>query len=106
MADKPSMSEEEYFAREDALKKRKLALEQQRQLAETRKEELKKLHSMHCPKCGMDLQAINFRGIEVDHCFNCGGYFLDAGEMEKLAEPQQGAIVCSILNWFRTDPRK
>jgi hypothetical protein len=101
MSDKPSHSEDEYFAREDALKRQKLALEQQKQLAQSQKDELKKLHYMKCPKCGMDLHAISVRGVEVDKCFNCRGTFLDEGELEKLASPEQGAVMTAILNWFK-----
>jgi hypothetical protein len=98
---KPSSSEEEYFAREDAEKKRKLALEQQRQMAKKEKEELKKLHHMHCVKCGMKMQEMSFRGVVIDRCFNCGGTFLDAGEFEKLAGAEGGAVMKSILNIFK-----
>ena len=27
---------------------------------------------------------VNFRGVQVDNCFSCGGMFLDQGEAEKL----------------------
>jgi uncharacterized protein len=99
--DKPSNTEDEYFAREDALKKQKLALEQQKAMAQKQKEELKKLHFMRCPKCGMELQAIKFRGVELGRCFSCGGHWLDAGELEKVAEPEHGKVMGSVLNWFK-----
>ena len=57
--DKPSQHEDEYFAREDIEKKRKLALEQAQELAASEREELKTLHYMKCPKCGMDLQTLD-----------------------------------------------
>ena len=102
MSDKPSRSEEEFFAREDALKKQKLAQEQQRQLADAHKAELKTLHYMHCPKCGMELHTISFRGFAVEQCFGCHGTWLDAGELEKLAQPEHGAVMSSVLNWFQS----
>ncbi|MBK6916071.1 MAG: zf-TFIIB domain-containing protein [Deltaproteobacteria bacterium] len=40
---------------------------------------------MHCPKCGMELSEITFRGVKVDKCFACGGVWLDDGELEELA---------------------
>lgn len=46
---------------------------------------LRKLHFMHCPKCGLKLEEITFRGVRVDKCFACGGVFLDDGELEDLA---------------------
>ncbi len=98
---KPSSTEEEYFAREEAEKKRKLALEQKRALATKEREDLKKQHWMRCPKCGMELNTIQFRGIDIDRCFSCNGTWLDEGELEKLAgkEPQ-GVVVRGILDLF------
>ncbi|MFO0632487.1 MAG: zf-TFIIB domain-containing protein [Nannocystaceae bacterium] len=43
------------------------------------------LHYMRCPKCGMELLEITFRGVRVDKCFDCGGVWLDDGELEELA---------------------
>ncbi|MGI5862634.1 MAG: zf-TFIIB domain-containing protein [Myxococcales bacterium] len=104
MSIKPHSTEEEYFAREEALKRQKLAAEQARKLAEEQKKQLKELHWMHCPKCGMDLQTITYRGVEIDRCFGCNGVWLDEGELEKLAtgedEEKKGAVVRSILNLF------
>ena len=41
-----------------------------------------------CPRCdGVKLQRHFFsarRQVEVDHCPNCAGYWLDAGELEKI----------------------
>ena len=98
---KPSSSEEEYFAREDALKKQKLHLEEVKKLAEHRKAELKALHYMKCPNCGMDLHTIELRGLSIHRCLSCHGHWLNAGELEKLTDPQQGAVMGSVLNWFR-----
>ena len=100
MSDKPSNAEEEYFARENAERLRKLAAEQKAALASTQREELKKRHWMRCPKCGMELKEIGFRGVQVDRCFSCGGTYLDAGELEKIAAPEGGAIVKSMLRIF------
>jgi Zn-finger nucleic acid-binding protein len=41
-----------------------------------------------CPRCdGVKLKRHFFsalKKVEVDHCPNCGGYWLDAGELEKI----------------------
>jgi uncharacterized protein len=100
VTDKPSNAEEEYFARENAERLRKLAAEQKASLASSRREELKKRHFMRCPKCGMELKEIGFRGVQVDRCFSCGGTYLDAGELEKIAAPEGGAIVKAMLRIF------
>jgi ribosomal protein L37AE/L43A len=103
--DKPSSTEEEYFAREEIEKKRKLALQQSQSMAAQQKEELKKLHYMKCPKCGMDLQALKRGDVEIDTCFNCHGVFLDSGELERLqqqmAHEKDGRWMGAVLNLFK-----
>ncbi len=99
---KPSSSEDEYFARESAEKKRKLAHEQAKALEVTQKEELKKLHFMHCPKCGLTLQSVKFKSIEIDKCFACGVTVFDAGELEKIGVAETGETAMkSILRIFK-----
>lgn len=103
--EKPSSTEEEYFAREEIEKKRKLALQQSAQTAEKQREDLKKLHWMKCPKCGMDLQTLKQGNVELETCFNCGGVFLDSGELEQLMAQHghegSGKVMGAILNLFK-----
>jgi Zn-finger nucleic acid-binding protein len=82
MTEKPSQSEEEYFARKEAelLKARRAAADAAREDAE------RKSHFMKCPKCGADLQVEQYEGIEVDRCTECQGVWFDAGEVEQLLE--------------------
>ena len=98
---KGSDTEEEYFARENAERLRKLAGEQKKALADTEREKLRQLHQMRCPKCGMELKEIGVRGVQVDRCFSCNGTWLDAGELEKLGVGQkEGSVLASILRVF------
>ena len=45
-----------------------------------------------CPRCeGIKLRRHRFSRtsrVEVDHCPNCAGYWLDAGELERIREEQ------------------
>ena len=98
---KPTQTEEEYFARENAERLRKIAAEQKKSLDKADQDKLKKLHYMRCPKCGMELKEIGVRGVQVDRCFSCNGTWLDAGELEKLGGGQQPeSVVTSILRVF------
>jgi hypothetical protein len=99
---KPSETEEEYFAREEAAKQHKLVVEQQRKLAEAEKERLKALHFMHCPKCGSELKTIAFQGVQIDRCFNCHGTFLDEKEFEQLVGKEPGFLE-RVAAVFRRD---
>jgi hypothetical protein len=103
---KGSQSEEEYFVREDAEKKRKLALQAAREKVAAEKEKLKQLHWMHCPKCGMDLHEVDFRGIDVDVCFNCNGVFLDQGELAAIVKRETEGVMTSILNLFKKETKE
>lgn len=102
--EKPSDQEDEYFAREEIEKKHRLALKQAQELAEKSKEELRRLHYMKCPKCGMDLHTLKRGPVEVDTCFNCRGVWLDEGELGALTsqgEHHGGAVMNAILNIFK-----
>ncbi|MDC0714042.1 zf-TFIIB domain-containing protein [Stigmatella sp. ncwal1] len=102
--DKPSSTEDEYFAREDIEKKRKLALEQTEQLAAKQREDLRQLHFMKCPKCGMNLHTLKKGSVELDTCFNCKGVWLDAGELDQVlsqGSENNGKVMGAILNIFK-----
>jgi hypothetical protein len=106
--EKPSQQEEEYFAREEVEKKRKLALQQHAETEAREREALQKLHHMKCPKCGLDLHAITRGKVVVDTCFNCHGVWLDAGELERLlhgeANETAGSVMRAVLNFVRRTP--
>lgn len=39
-----------------------------------------------CPDCQQPLVAFELEGIEIDRCVDCGGVWLDAGELELIAD--------------------
>jgi Zn-finger nucleic acid-binding protein len=41
---------------------------------------------MKCPICNIPLQIAERQGIEIDHCPQCRGVWLDRGELDKLIE--------------------
>jgi Zn-finger nucleic acid-binding protein len=56
---------------------------------------------MRCPKCGLELQEVAFRGVDADLCFTCGGVFLDRGEIDRIARPDQKGIMEGLLGLLR-----
>ena len=70
--------EEEYFRRreQEALEK----LRAQRQLVQ------KEQAVLTCPKCDGRLAEVSYDGVTIDRCNECNGVWLDAGELELLAE--------------------
>ena len=103
---KPSNVEDEYFVREDAEKKRKIALQAKKETEVAEQQRLKALHFMRCPKCGMEMHEVRLRGVDVDVCFSCNGVFLDQGELEHLQKPESKGVMSAILNWFKPELKK
>lgn len=102
MAEKPTRTEDEYFAREDAEKLHRIHQEKLKEVSDKEMAERKKLHWMKCSKCGYDLQTIKWRQVEVEKCFNCGAIVLDDGELEKLAgREEQGGFLREVFEMFR-----
>jgi hypothetical protein len=100
---KASTIEDEYFVREDAEKKRKLALQVKKETEAAELRRLKELHFMRCPKCGLQMQEVKYSGIDVDVCFACGGVFLDRGELENITTHEKSGVMKAILNWFKPE---
>ncbi len=41
---------------------------------------------MNCPACNHPLIVLELNDVEIDHCTNCEGIWLDGGELEILLE--------------------
>ena len=89
---KPREKEEEFFVRMEFEKKKKIEEEKHKRLAEEEKERLKKLHYRQCPKCGMELIEIDYKGIKIDECSECEGIWLDAGELGAVAKLEKSGL--------------
>jgi hypothetical protein len=94
MAQKPSEKEAEYFARMEFERNKKVEDEKHRKLAGEERRRLAALHHMRCPKCGLELIEIDYKGIKVDKCSECEGVWLDAGELETVSKLEQSALEC------------
>jgi predicted RNA-binding Zn-ribbon protein involved in translation (DUF1610 family) len=100
--EKPSHTEDEYFAREDAERLRRMHFEEQRRLKQSEKAALAALHKGRCSGCGAQLVPEQVAGIVVQHCPSCGGAFLSKQAWEAVqthAEPH--TVMGAVLNWFR-----
>ncbi len=98
---RPSSKEEEHFARLEWEKKRKLAHEHEERLRAEERKKLMELHRMRCPKCGMELVEIEFRGLKLDQCSSCSGVWLDAGELDALATSEKGGFLGGLQAFFK-----
>lgn len=85
-------NEDEYIARMEFERRKKLEEEKHKKLAAAEKERLKELHFMRCPKCGMELIEIDYKGVRIDECSECRGIWLDAGELSTVSKLEKGAL--------------
>lgn len=58
---------------------------------------------MDCPVCKKAMITFELEHVEVDHCTNCGGIWLDAGELEILLG--DSAEAKKLLNSFKADKK-
>lgn len=89
---KPSEYEEEYMAKMEYERKKKIEEEKQRKLAEEEKLRRRELHYMKCPKCGMELVEVGYKGIRVDRCSACEGIWLDSGELTSIIQLEKTSL--------------
>lgn len=78
--EKPSRNEDEYFGKLNL----ELIHEMRVKLDAERKQAERKAHHNKCPRCGCDLHETHAEMVKIDECVECGGIWLDKGEIEQL----------------------
>jgi len=48
---------------------------------------------MVCPLCAGELKVVERQGIELDYCPDCGGIWLDQGELSELIRRESAAAM-------------
>ncbi|MDP2599468.1 MAG: zf-TFIIB domain-containing protein [Deltaproteobacteria bacterium] len=81
---KPHEAEEDYFAKLEVEKKRKLAEKKHADLQTHEIEAMKEAHQMRCSGCGYQLEPFVFKGLSINKCFHCGGAFLSEEAFRRL----------------------
>ena len=94
LKDQGYSKEEEYFHRKDQELIAKLREKAEAHRARTEEEHHKKDHWMRCPKCGSALEEHRYGNIAIDRCTSteCGGIFLDRGELEILMKAKSSVL--------------
>ena len=80
--DRKKALEEDYFRR----KERELIEKMRERMAD----EQRAAQALKCPKGDGTLVEVDFEGIKIDLCDQCGGAWLDAGELENLTKKETG----------------
>lgn len=96
MTDKTRQNEHEYFTREslEIINRRREELDAERERRE------RESHHMRCPKCGGQLAERKHHGVSVDVCQDCGGVWLDKGELEQLEHVEENRVAKYIDSLF------
>jgi hypothetical protein len=92
MSVKPSESEEEYFARQEFERRKAALADQTTRAAKEERERILAVAKGRCPKCAAPLVEVHYHGVELDKCSECGGVWLDVGELEQVAEKDKGFL--------------
>ena len=92
--------EDDYFARLELKKKRKLRQKMREEADETALSERQTRHHHKCGKCGDDMETVPFRGVEIEICPSCGAVLLDSGELEQLAGSDSGGTLAGFFQTF------
>jgi hypothetical protein len=94
----PSRNEEEYFARLDAELRKNL-----RERADAERAARVAADRNKCPRDGSALTPRETRHVTIDECSQCGGIWLDKGELEILSagNAQRAGFVGSLLHLFK-----
>ncbi|MFN8640719.1 MAG: zf-TFIIB domain-containing protein [Candidatus Binatia bacterium] len=80
LRDKQKGTEDTFFGRRDRELLEKMREERRRQAA---------AGPMKCPRCQAHLVERIEHDVTVDECSNCGGIWLDKGELEQVAHREQ-----------------
>ena len=99
---KPGTDEQDYFQRDEQEKLYKAAAKKKDAEKRAAAERLREAHWMCCCKCGVTMETVAFRGVEIERCPGCGGVYLDKGELETLAGKDRGGIFSDLAGlWGR-----
>ena len=55
-----------------------------------------------CPKCQAPMRVVERNGVTIERCTECGGIFLDRGELERLSRAE-GEFNTRTYTGYRRD---
>ena len=95
---KEKAEEDRFFAEHDKALLEKL----RKQKSGDDLEQVRELARMRCPKDGDRLATVDEHGVKIEECPTCHGMWIDAGELETLANRERD----SWLGRFFFRPRR
>ena len=85
---KASRPENEYFARSNAELVQHIQAQRRRAMEAAERAS----HRMRCPRCGGSLVERPYHHLRIDVCADCGGSWLDKGDLEALQRVDRSAL--------------
>lgn len=85
--------ENEYFYKREREQIEKLKGEAREQLT-------REMCRNRCPKCGNPIEPMEFRGVPLDRCGDCGGVWLGPRDLQILAEKDHRTW---FEKWFKSE---
>lgn len=98
---KPSEQEQQYFITQEVARLKRLHEERQSSQKAEERARLKELHFMHCAKCGGKMEITTLESVEIEICPDCGGVYLDAGELAKIMDEKTRGPFADALAFAR-----
>jgi Zn-finger nucleic acid-binding protein len=94
LKDQGYSKEDEYFHRKDQELIARLREKAAGQRAKAEVENKQKEYWMRCPKCGSALTEQHYDNVVIDRCSSkqCGGIYLDGGELEILLKAKASLL--------------
>ena len=89
---KPTEQEDEYFARQEFERRKRVLEEQEGRSTEEERLRILAVCQGRCPKCGAELVPVPYRSIELDKCSRCQGVWLDFGELDQVVAEDKGFL--------------
>jgi len=77
--------------RRDRRRRHRAVADDGQQLDAERAKGERSTHFNKCPRCGADLKAREHHHVKVDECQECGGVWLDKGELDMIKEFDRGS---------------
>ena len=98
---KPLNKEEQYFITQEVARLKRLREEHLRAQAQEDRRKMKELHFLCCAKCGQKMETTKLESVEIEICPDCGGIYLDAGELGKIVDEKTRGPFSQALAYAR-----
>jgi len=61
---------------------------------------------VNCTRCGNAMIVLELEGVEIDYCQDCGGIWLDSGELERLLGDKAEEVISRFRDERRSNEKR